>query len=64
MPVSAGEPKERPPSPPQKLLPGVWRLALRLQIAQSRYDLQTLDPNVGIIYILGAHRVGEGGVKV
>ena len=29
-------------------------LTLRLQIAQSRYDLQALDPNVGIICILGS----------
>ena len=28
-------------------------VTLRLHIAQSRYYLQTLDPNVGIIYTLG-----------
>ena len=28
-------------------------IALRLQIAQSRYHLQTLDPKVGTICILG-----------
>ena len=30
------------------------KLTLGLQIAQSRYHLQTLDPKVGTICILGA----------
>ena len=35
----------------------VIAISLRLQIAQSRYYLQTLDPKIGTIGVPGSHKV-------